>query len=171
MCGRRSEGISSKNDPKVVREGPPNRDGALVPWIFSVADGTGSRLILHTSVTEQLEPRSPVHEAGGSHGVRQVSQHASARRGLVLSNGLLTHRCGTQASTDTRLMKYAAQAKYCISPSEQIRLHWRCILRRPKKFFWHARGICRAILAMIRITSRVDRVCRMSAAARAVQKP
>src|SRR4051794_31024234 len=104
MGGRGSEGIGSKKDRTIRREGP--MDGALVPWVLSVADGTGSRLTPHPSVTEQLEPRSRVHEAGSSQGARQVSQHTSARRWLVRPNGFLTHRCGTRASTDSRLMKY-----------------------------------------------------------------
>ena len=128
-------------------------DGALVPWVLFVADGTGSRLIPHTSMTERLETRFPVHEAGSSQRVRRVSQHSSGGRWPVRSNDFLTHRSATRASTDSRLMKYSTQAQYCIPPSDQIRLHCRCILRRPKKFFWHVQGIFRAILAMIRMTN------------------
>jgi len=121
------------------------RNGALVPWILSVADGTGSRLVLHTSVIRQLESCSSVHEAGGSQGAREVSEHIGARRWLVPSNGFLTPKCATPTTADSRPMKCAVQAQSCLPPSEQIRLHCCCILRRPKNFLWHVRGICRAI--------------------------
>jgi hypothetical protein len=82
-----------------------------------------------------------------------MSKHTSAGGWLVRSNDFLTHTCGTRFSTDSRLVKYATQAQYRIPPSEQILLHCRCILRRPKKFLWHVQGICRAILGMIRMTN------------------
>ena len=58
------------------------------------------------------------------------------------------HRFRGYSNTIT-LMKSAIQAQYRIPPSEQIRLHCRCIVQRPKNFLWHLRGICRAIPAMI----------------------